>query len=114
MSTNANEVSQLSKLKTPNNQGYISGRIISQRKIKTQQGNLFLTVLRLPSPSEYDHPATVELRSSESLGLAGDDWQGHVRLHGMSNVYDTKSTDTETGEVSTSTIRSARNEFTVL
>lgn len=92
------------------NKGFISGRITTQRRISTSTGPLFLTVVKLPSQSEFDHPATVELRSNHKLGENGEDWQGAVNLRGMPNSYD--MTDKETGEKRR--VISARNEYEVI
>lgn len=89
------------------NQGFMSGRITTQRRINTQTGPLYLTVLKQPAADEFSHPATVEIRSSFKLGENGDDWKGLVNMRGMPNSYD--STDKETGEKRR--IISARNEF---
>lgn len=91
-------------------QAYISGRIVSARKINTQNGPLFLTVLKLAAPDPFSHPATIELRSSGKLGAIAEDWTGVVRIGGMPNNFTT--TDKETGE--DTPVRSARNELTVV
>lgn len=92
------------------NQGFITGRIFSRRRINTQQGHLYLTVLKLPAPDQYSHPATVELRSTFQLGDVDSDWSGPVQLGGMPNSYDQQ--DKETGD--RTRIISARNEYTVI
>lgn len=100
------------KLQT--NHGHISGRIVTSRKLNTQQGPLILTVLRLPAPDQYSHPSTIELRSSERLGENDTDWSGYVRLGGMPNNWERTEVDRETGESRKIPTRSARNEFTVI
>jgi hypothetical protein len=74
----------------------LKGRITKQRRIKTQSGTLFFTLVKLPSPDEYTSPQTVELRSSARLGQDGDDWQGRVRIGGYGRSYSV--VDPETGE----------------
>lgn len=100
------------KLQT--NHGHITGRIITARKLNTQQGPLILTVLRLPAPDQYSHPSTIELRSTERLGENDTDWSGYVRLGGMPNNYNRTEVDRDTGEQRSIPTRSARNEFTVV
>lgn len=77
----------------------LAGRIVAVRAIKTQEGRLFLTLVRLPAPDEYTSPQTVEVRSVERLGDAGADWRGRVRIGGYARQYDV--TDKETGERTT-------------
>lgn len=96
--------------KLSTNQGHISGRIQSRRAINTATGKLHLTVLKLAAADPYSHPATVELRSSSSLGVPGDDWNGVITLGGMPNNYEVK--DKETGEMTR--VSSARNEYIVV
>lgn len=74
----------------------LKGRISKVRRIKTNQGPLFLTIVRLPAPDEYTSPQTVELRSVNRLGGEGEDWQGRVRIGGFGRSYSV--TDAETGE----------------
>ncbi len=68
----------------------LSGRISARRKIKTNDGSFWLTVLKLPAADAFSHPATVELRSHDALGNVGDDWRGTVRLNGYPRTYDSK------------------------
>jgi len=103
-------VATLPKQQLKPNQGFISGRVISARKINTAVGPLYLTVLRLPSAGEYDHPATVELRSNSTLAQNGDQWHGLINLRGMPNNYETTNKDTGLKVP----VVSARNEFQVV
>lgn len=91
-------------------QAYITGRIAGMRKINTQTGALWLTVLKLAAPDAYSHPSTIELRSTVRLGQNEEDWAGVVRVSGMPNNY--QVTDKETGE--RVAVRSARNELVVV
>lgn len=75
----------------------LSGRIVSARAIKTQDGRVFLTLVKLPAPDEFTSPQTIEVRSTERLGEVGSDWRGKVRIGGYARQYNT--TDKETGEV---------------
>lgn len=96
------------------NLGIISGRIEAKRKIKTAAGDLYLTVCRLPAVNEFEHPATVELRSYDPLGDIGETVSVRVRLGGLPNNYDTKTIDQRTGEELKTPVKSARNEYTVI
>ena len=95
------------------NQALIQGKIAGKRKIKTQEGTLFLTLLRLASADSYSHPSTVELRSYDPLGEIDEAITVRVRLGGMPNNYESKSTD-EDGNEKKVAVRSARNEYTVI
>lgn len=96
------------------NQGMIQGRIESKRSISTQQGKLYLTVLKLAAQDSYSHPSTIELRSNDPLGEVDETISVKVQLGGLPNNYETKSIDRQTGEEVKSRVRSARNEFTVV
>lgn len=96
------------------NQGYIQAKIVAKRIINTQEGKLFLTLVKMPAPNEFSHPATAELRSSESLGEKEETITVKVQLGGLPNNYETKSIDDDTGEVTKKPVRSARNEYTVI
>jgi hypothetical protein len=96
------------------NQAVITGKIISVRKIKTQEGLLYLSLLRLPAMSEYEHPATIEIRSYEPVGEIDETIIQLVKLGGLPNNYETKTIDRETGEEKRTPVRSARNEFTAI
>lgn len=108
---------QVAQLQTPKltfNQAVIQGKILSKRKIDTQQGLLYLTLLRLPAPDEYTSPATIELRSRDPLGDVGENYQCRVQLGGVQNNYETKTVDKETGDEKKVPVKSARNEYTVI
>lgn len=79
-------------------QAYVRGRIFSRRSVVTQDGKLWLTVLRTPARDQFSHPSTIELRSKTPLGAKDDDWDGIVEITGFPRSYDTKP-DKETGEV---------------
>ena len=74
----------------PLGQAMIAGRIYSRRKIKTADGSFFLSVIKLPAADAFSHPLTVEVRSHDSLGNAGEDWSGAIRVNGYPRSYDTK------------------------
>jgi hypothetical protein len=107
-------VTELPKNKLSINQAFIQGKIQAKRKIKTQYGDLHLTVLRLAAHDEYSHPATVELRSDEPLGDIEETITVKVKLGGLPNNYYQKSIDRETGEEKKVAVRSARNDYTVI
>ncbi len=75
----------------------IRGKITNQRKIKTQAGPLYLTLVILPAADEFTSPSTVEVRSSEKLGDVQDTVSLKVKLSGFRRQY--KYTDKESGEI---------------
>ena len=89
---------------------FLSGRIASRRKVASQEGSLFFTIVKLPAVDAYSHPGTVELQSSAAIGASGDEWSGVVRVTGVANSYDTKPD--EHGEVKR--VLSARNRLVVV
>lgn len=96
------------------NQSFIQAKIVSKRSINTQEGKLFLTLVRMPAPNQFAHPATCELRSNEALGDIDETITVKVQLGGLPNNYETKSVDKHTGEETKQPVRSARNEYTVI
>lgn len=95
------------------NQALMQGKIAGKRKIKTQEGALYLTLFKLAARDSFSHPSTVELRSYEPLGELDDTITVKVQLGGMPNNYESKSTDDDGNERKVS-VRSARNEYTVI
>jgi hypothetical protein len=95
------------------NQAIIQGKIAGRRKIKTQEGVLYLYLLKLAAVDSYSHPSTVELRSYDPLGEIEETITVRVMLGGMPNNYDSKSTD-EDGNEKKVRVFSARNEYTVI
>ena len=86
---------------------WLSGRITAKsRRITTQQGVRFLTVVALPAPDEFTSPGMVELRSEEALGDFGDTVRCKVQIGGYRRNYNNK----ETGAV----VQSATNSLDVL
>ncbi len=81
-------------------QVYLQGRISYMRNQKTENGRLFLTILKIPAVDQYSHPATVEVSSSHKLGDVNDDWKGICQVTGYPRTYDSKP-DPETGEIKT-------------
>lgn len=79
-------------------QAYLRGRIFSRRKISTQDGPLWLTVIRTPARDQFSHPSTIEVRSKSPIGGRDDDWEGVVEISGFPRSYNTKP-DEETGEI---------------
>lgn len=65
----------------------LAGRIASRRRIQTQAGPVYLTVVKLPAVDEYTAPQTVELRSAEPLGEVGSTWRGKVQIGGYPRSY---------------------------
>ena len=81
-------------------QVYLKGRISYARNVKTQDGRLFLTILKIPAVDQFSHPGTVEVSSNEKLGEVNDDWSGICSVTGYPRTYDSKP-DPETGEIKT-------------
>lgn len=73
------------------------GRIAGKRRIPTQAGHLWLTLVKLPAPDEFTSPQTVEIRSTDSLGDIGQDIKVKARVGGFPRAYNV--TDKDTGEV---------------
>lgn len=69
---------------------HLTGRITFRRKVKTQEGSIWLSILKLPAIDQFSHPDTVEVRSREALGEIGADWSGRVRVGGFPRSYDSK------------------------
>jgi hypothetical protein len=90
---------------------FIAGRIYSFRRLKTSNGSLYLTVLKVAAPDPFSHPSTIELRSAKQLGAIDEDWSGLVKLSGFPRNFDSKP-DPETGEVKH--IKSAENHLVVV
>lgn len=92
-------------------QAYFRGiRITGTRRLTTEAGPLWLTLCKIPNPSEFETGGTVELRSSQRLGVVGDEFTGWVKISGYPRQY--KSTDKETGEVVQ--VRTAEVRLTVI
>lgn len=87
-------------------QAYLIGLISNRRRIQTQSGSLWLTVVKLPSADEFSMPGTVVIRSQSSIGDVGDKWSGVVRITGYARSFNSKA-DPETGEIKA--IKSAEN-----
>lgn len=88
----------------------IRGRILSRRSITTQQGKLWLTLVAMPAPDPYSHPATVEVKSDKALGQSQDDVEVLCRLGGSRRTF--QVTDKETGE--RLTVATADNSLTAV
>lgn len=72
----------------------VNGRVERVTRVK----DLFLTVVRTPAPSAYDHPDVFELRSRKSIGRQGDEVKVACTIHGFpGRKFD--YTDDQTGEV---------------
>ncbi len=107
------QVSQIQKPQSLINQAILQGKIAGKRKIKTQEGTLHLTLVKLAARDEFSHPSTVEIRSYDPLGELEETIQVKVQLGGMPNNYQSKSTDAD-GYDKLVPVRSARNEYTVI
>lgn len=79
-------------------QTYLKGKIAHSRSTKTENGRMYLTILKTAAADEYSHPSTVELSSSEKLGEVDDTWFGVCAVVGYPRVYNSKP-DQETGEI---------------
>lgn len=83
-----------------------SARLLSMRSITTQNGRVWLTLLKLPNPNEFETGSTLEVSSSNRLGAAGDTWSGWIRLKGYPRQYNKQDGDTgETVVVRTADVR---------
>jgi hypothetical protein len=71
-------------------------KIIGARRMNTEAGPLWLTLCKLPNPSEFESGGTIELRSAQRLGQSGDEFTGWCRIGGYARQY--RATDKETGE----------------
>ena len=92
-------------------QAYFRGiRIIGARRLATEAGALWLTLCKIPNPSEFETGGTVELRSTQRLGVSGEEFTGWCRVSGYPRQY--KSTDKETGEQIS--VRTAEVRLTVI
>lgn len=89
---------------------FIAGRLVGRRRLTTQNGTLFLSLVAMPAPDPYSHPETVELRSSASLGDKDDDVKLICRVGGSRRTF--KTTDPDTGEQIV--VVTADNRFTVV
>lgn len=81
-------------------QCYLQGRIAYARTQKTEQGKIFLTLLKVPAVDQYSHPSTVEVSSQSKLGDVNEDWKGLCNITGYPRTFDSKP-DAETGEIKT-------------
>lgn len=88
----------------------LSGRVFNVRRISGREGPVFITIIRLPAADAFSSPATVELRSKDRIGQAGDDVNVSVRIGGYGRSY--KATDPETGEQRV--VQTADNSLTVV
>lgn len=91
----------------PLGQARIAGRIASTRVKNTQDGKLFLTLLKLPAPDQYSSPSTVEVRSPERLGKPDEEVSVLVNIGGYSRSYQVEGDDGK------ETVRTAENTLTV-
>ncbi len=92
-------------------QSFLSGLIAARRRVNSQNGALWLTVVKLPASDEFSHPATVEVRSHNPLGEINDKWSGVVSVTGYPRSYNTKP-DPETGEIKS--VKSAQVSLDVI
>lgn len=67
------------------------GRVQSFEKKQTDNGDLFITVLRTPAPDQYSSPGQFELLSSRRLGAEGADISVEATLTGYMRKLKTKA-----------------------
>jgi hypothetical protein len=79
-------------------QTYLKGRISHSRAVKTENGRVYLTILKIAAADEYSHPSTVEISSAAKLGENEDNWSGVCAVLGYPRAYNSKP-DPETGEI---------------
>lgn len=94
MSVPASTISNLSKPVLL--QSSIKGRVANVRRIQTQTGGLYLTLITVPSPDEYSSPSSLEVQSTKKLAEKGEDITVNVHISGYRALQ--KLTDKETGE----------------
>lgn len=85
-------------------------RITGARRLATESGPLWLTLCKIPNPSEYETGGTVELRSTQRLGTPGEEFSGWCRVSGYPRQY--KATDKDSGELVQ--VRTAEVRLTVI
>lgn len=91
----------------------IRGKITAMRRNNGQRGGV-MTIVTMPAPDEFSHPATVELHSTQTLGEVGGTWAGKVRISGIGRRYKTEREDPNTGEVRTVMVSTADNLLSVV
>lgn len=82
-------------------QARIAGRIQGQRRITGASGTHYRTLLKLPAPDAYSAPSTVEVRSDERLGQAGDEISIFVNVGGFPRSFESKGPDGDPVRVTT-------------
>lgn len=70
---------------------FIAGRVVKARRFTDKAGEKRVaTLLTLPAPDAYSSPSTVEVFSTEPVGVAGDDVRVKVRVSGTRNAFSYK------------------------
>lgn len=83
----------ISPSKTAFNTATISGRILEAMK----RDQTWYTLVTTPAPDAYSHPQTLEIRSKQKIGSAGEDCQVGVMVGGFRRKQ--QYADKETGEL---------------
>lgn len=103
MNAQVQPLTEVAKSAVKPRQTYLKGLIGSRRKISTQEGARFLTLIKLPAETEYDAPSVVEVESTESLGQTGTEFSGFFKLRGYGRSFDTKDENGDKVKVFTAT-----------
>jgi hypothetical protein len=82
----------------------VRGRVIGRRRIATQNGPRFLTLITMAAQDEFSTPATVEVRSVDQLGDIGETVSVKCRLGGFRRSYEATSEDGTKRTVQTATL----------
>jgi len=81
---------------------FLAGRVVKARRFTDKAGEKRVaTLLTLPASDAFSSPSTVEVYSSEPVGVAGDDVRIKVRLSGVRNQYSYKDEHGDTVNVLT-------------
>lgn len=94
---------------------FLRGQIKSRRRTKRGGVDGVASVLVLPAPDAYSHPATVEVFSPgpDPLGQVGAEVSVKCRVGGFGRTYDKKEEDGE-GYVQRVTVQTADVTLTVI
>ena len=79
----------------PNGVTFISGKVRSLRRYKTQAGTVHCAVVVMPAEDEYSAPSVVEVEASQVVGEVGETVRLKCQVSGRSRAYTAK----ETGEM---------------
>lgn len=78
---------------------FITGKIAGGRIVNTDQGRLYLHLVKTKAKDEFSHPGTLEISANTRLASTGEPWEGLCEVTGYPRSFD--QTDKETGETKT-------------